>query len=89
MAYLRYYRAGVRRFRLRANLRRLTVEFSLGVVPERLGLAQSTTNISDPDWDPFELRKTIYARFRLRRRLTASGAKQPVLAPAPLKRGAV
>lgn len=87
MAYLRCYRAGVRRFRLRANLRRLTVEFSLGLVPERLGLALPA-KISDPDWDPFDHPKTLYARFRLRTRLSALAAKQAAMAPSAFKRGA-
>ena len=36
MAYIRYYRAGVRRFRLRANFRRLTLEFSLGLAASKI-----------------------------------------------------
>ena len=88
MAYIRYYRAGIRRFRLRANFRRLTLEFSLGLVPERLGLGLQA-KISDPDWDPFEQPKTLYARFRIRSRGKLLAAKQPSMATEPLKRGAI
>ena len=86
MAYIRYYRAGVRRLRLRLKLRRSTVEFSVGLVPERLGLGLQA-KITDPDWDPFERPKTFYTRFRVRSG-KISGAKESSLAPEGLKRGA-
>lgn len=86
MAYLRYTRANVSRLRLRACLRRFTIEFSLGFVPERLSLAQQA-RLSDPEWDPFFQPKTLYARFRIRARSGPLGSKQPAMASA-FKNGA-
>lgn len=67
MTHLRYMRARVRRFRLRAHLRRWTLEFSAGLVPERLAL-RSHVPVTDPDWDPEAKPQTTYARFRMRTR---------------------
>jgi hypothetical protein len=82
MPYLRYMRARVRRFRLRASLRQWTLEFSAGLVPERLGLRQYVP-VTDPDWDPNAQPQTTYARFRMRTR--ALQMEEPVLSGAPAK----
>lgn len=65
MTHLRYIRARVRRLRLRATLRRWTLEFSAGLVPERLGL-RNHVPVTDPDWDPDAQPQTTYARLRVR-----------------------
>jgi hypothetical protein len=57
----------------------LTVEFSTGLVPERLALAQRVP-VTDPDWDPLAELNTLYARFRLRHRLVEQ--RRPAIEPA-------
>ena len=84
MTHLRYIRACVRRFRLRANYRRWTLEFSAGLVPERLGL-RTHVPVTDPDWDPNAQPRTTYARFRMRTR--AMPLEQPELTHAGVKAG--
>jgi hypothetical protein len=79
MTHLRYMRARVRRLRLRAHLRRWTLEFSAGLVPERLAL-RNHVPVTDPDWDPDARPQTTYARFRMRTRPAVN--EQPVLANA-------
>jgi len=85
MSVLSYTRARIRRIRVRLTLRQSTVEFSTGLVPERLALAQPV-HVSHPDWDPLDNPHTLYARFRVRKRPVEQ--KRPVIeaAGAALKR---